>query len=125
EVAALELPLFLDPCMTRSYENAVFANNQALARTAQSNSALVAAYPGDGLRAPFVIFNLASNSACEKLDDEIAAEAARRSLNFTKGGSFGFRGHRFETVRPDGRPPFLRVAMGKRRGPSFDGILEL
>jgi hypothetical protein len=123
DVAALELPVFLDSATTRAYENAIFQHNAALAHAARDNPALNTAYPT--ARAPFVIFNLASASSFDGLDEKIAAEAARRSLVFTKGGSFGFRGHRFETVRPEGKPPFLRVALGKRKGPSLDGILEL
>jgi len=123
EVAALELPLFLDAAATRHYEDQIFSNNAALAEAAKDNAAFRASFPPS--RAPFVIFNFDSVTAYESLDDKIAAEAERRSLVFAKGGSFGFRGHRFETVRPDGKLPFLRVAMGKRRGPSFDGVLEL
>jgi hypothetical protein len=123
DVAALELPLFLDPEMTRRYEEAIFANNSALARAAKDNPAFTVAYPQKP--APFVVFNLASASHYDALDERIAQEAARCNLCFIRGGSFGFRGHRFETVRPQGKPPFLRVAMGKRRGPSMHGILEL
>ena len=122
DVAALELPLFLDAAATRAYETAIFHNNAALAEAARTNPAFAVSYPD---RAPYVIFNLSSPSLYQGLDDRIAAEAARRNLSFTRGGSFGFRGHRFETVRPDGKPPFLRVAMGKRAGPSCQGILDL
>ena len=122
DVAALELPLFLDPAATLRYEDAVFWHNGALAEAARGNPAFTISYP---VRAPFVIANLPTAAAYEGLDEKITAEAGLRSLVFTKGGSFGFRGHRFETVRPDGKPPFLRIAMGKRAGPSFEGILEL
>jgi hypothetical protein len=125
DVAALELPVFLDPAATRAYEDAVFRHNAALARAARDNPALKVAYPAGQHRAPFVIFNLPSAASFDGLDEKIAAEAARRSLVFTKGGSFGFRGHRFETVHPEGKPPFLRVALGKRGGPSLEGIWEL
>jgi hypothetical protein len=123
DVAALELPLFLDPETTRRYEDAIFWHNRALAEAARGNPAFAVSYPAG--RAPFVIFNLPSTAAYDGLDEKIATEAGRRSLVFTKGGSFGFRGHRFETVHPEGKPPFLRVAMGKRAGPSFEGVLEL
>jgi hypothetical protein len=125
EVAALELPLFLDPAATRRYESAIFQHNAALAGVAANNPAFAVSYPGGPHHAPFVIFNLPSASAYDGLDEKIAAEAAQMSLVFTKGGSFGFRGHRFETVRPDAKPPFLRVALGKRGGCSFESILEL
>jgi hypothetical protein len=125
DIAALELPLFLNRAATRDYENAVFAHNAALAQAAEDNRALDARYPCPPQRAPFVIFRLPSAEACEHLDERIADIAARRGLALEKGGSFGFRGHRFETVRPEGKPPFLRVAMGARGGPSLQGILEL
>jgi hypothetical protein len=124
EVAALELPLFLDPVSTRDYEGAIFAHNALLADAARGNRAFTVAFPG-ARPAPFVVFNLPPEKSYDGLDEKIAAEAAGRSLVFIKGGSFGFRGHRFETVRPEGKPPFLRVAMGKRAGASLDGILEL
>jgi hypothetical protein len=125
DIAALELPLFLDPAATRRYENAILQHNAALAHAAQSNPALVTGYPPDGRMAPFAVFNFPSASSYDGIDEKIAAEAARRSLVFIKGGSFGFRGHRFEMVRPEDAPPFLRVALGKRKGPSFQGILDL
>jgi hypothetical protein len=127
DVAALELPLFLDPAATRSYEDAIFRNNAALADAARSNPAFAVAYPSGSSpmgRAPYVIFNLTAPSLYDGLDEKVGREAARRGLSFTRGGSFGFRGHRFETVRPEGKPPFLRVAMGKREGPSARGICE-
>jgi len=125
DVAALELPLFLDPDTTRRYEDAVFTHNRALAHTARANPAFDVSYSGDTRPAPFVIFNLHDASAYENLDKRICDEAQKRRLVFDKGGSFGFRGHRFETVRPEVGPPFLRVAMGRRGGPSFEGILGL
>jgi hypothetical protein len=125
DVAALELPLFLNADATRAYETAILLHNAALADAARGNSALPTVYPSGPRPAPFVVFDLKSAANYDTLDDRIAAEAARRGLAFIKGGSFGFRGHRFETVRPEGKPPFLRVAMGKRAGPSLEGILEL
>jgi hypothetical protein len=125
DVAVLELPVFLDSAATRLYESAIFEHNAALAHAARNNPALVTSYPTGQHRAPFVIFNLASIYAYDGLDEKIAADAARNCVQFTKGGSFGFRGHRFETVRPEGKFPFLRVALGKRAGPSFEGILEI
>jgi len=125
DVAALELPVFLDPAATRRYEGAIFQHNAALAGAARDNPLIAASYPTGRHQAPFVVFNLASACSYDGLDELIAVEAGARSLVFTKGGSFGFRGHRFETVRPDGKTPFLRVAMGKRGGPSLEGVLEL
>ena len=44
-----------------------------------------------------------------------------------RGGSFGFRGHRFETIEPDPAEgaPFLRVALGWRGGHSTEGLVAL
>jgi hypothetical protein len=125
DVAALELPLFLDRGATRRYEDAVFAHNRALAHASRANSAFNVSYPWDTKPAPFVIINLRDAAAYENLDERICDEARTRGLVFDKGGSFGFRGHRFETVRPEDGSPFLRVAMGRRGGPSLEGILQL
>src|SRR5690349_6950537 len=125
DVAALELPLFLDPGATRRYEDAVFAHNRVLAHAARANPAFDVSYPCDTKPAPFVIVNLRDAAHYENLDERICDEARKRGLVFDKGGSFGFRGHRFETVRPELGPPFLRVAMGRRGGPSLAGILQL
>jgi hypothetical protein len=125
DVASLELPLFLDAGATRRYEDAIFKHNAALARAARTNPAFDVSYAVAGSRAPFVILTLRAPAGYDTLDEEIAAEASSRGYVFSKGGSFGFRGHRFETVRPQGRPPFLRVAMGRRGGPSLEGILDL
>jgi len=125
DVAALELPLFLDADATRRYQNAVFAHCRDLANAARENPAFDVSYPRNGAPAPFVIVNLRDASAYENLDERISRETRRRGLVFDNGGSFGFRGHRFETVRPEAGPPFLRVAMGRRAGPSFEGICEL
>jgi hypothetical protein len=103
----------------------VFAHNRALARAARANPAFNVSYSWDTKPAPFVIINLRDAAAYENLDQRICDEVRRRGLVFAKGGSFGFRGHRFETVRPEVGPPFLRVAMGRRGGPSLEGILEL
>ena len=44
-----------------------------------------------------------------------------------KGGSFGFRGHRYEAILPEAGEitPFLRVALGARKGWSRDGVVTL
>jgi hypothetical protein len=125
DVAALELPLFLDAAATRRYEDAVFMHCLVLANALRENPAFHVSYPCDGRPAPFVIVNLRDTSAYASLDERICHEAGRRGLVFDNGGSFGFRGHRFETVRPEGELPFLRVAMGRRAGPSLEGIVDL
>ncbi|HEY8253599.1 MAG TPA: hypothetical protein VIG39_03105 [Rhizomicrobium sp.] len=135
DVAALELSCFLDAPSTRRYEEAIFARNAGLARAMSETSGPFAPVVHPSLsssmgRAPFCIFTLADPGAdpgasYEALERAIAAGAERRNLVLDRGGSFGFRGHRFEVVRPDGRPPFLRVALGRRGGPSLEGVIDL
>jgi hypothetical protein len=130
DVAALDVPLFLDREATLVYERAVFANNAALAR-ALARTALFGSSDHPSLcaasgRAPFCIFTLRDPGASyEDLERRILEGARRRGLVLDMGGSFGFRGHRFEVVRPEGRAPFLRVALGRREGPSLQGVIAL
>ena len=139
DVAALELSFFLDARSTRRYEDASFAHNARLARAVSQAPGPFAPVVHPSLssstgRAPFCIFTLADPGAdpradpgpsYEALEQAIMVGARRRNLVLDRGGSFGFRGHRFEVVRPDGRPPFLRVALGRRGGPSLAGAIDL
>lgn len=120
EMAALEAPWFLDPDHAGAYARAVFESNAALAR------ALGGDRDGD---APFCVLHLDSDdpAAYRAFERAVEAGAKQRGLLFDRGGSFGFRGHRFEAVIPhaaQGRP-FLRIAMGARAGWSCDGIVDL
>jgi hypothetical protein len=81
-----------------------------------------------GAAAPYCAFQLkqAAPEAYDALEQEIIAEASRRRLLLHPGGSFGFRGHRFEIVKPEtGEPPFLRVALGRRSGWSCEGVVAM
>jgi len=74
------------------------------------------------------IFRLknADSHAYDLVEDWIRNAVRERGILFEWGGSFGFRGHRFEVVRPgEGSEPFLRVALGRRSGWSCDRIIEL
>jgi hypothetical protein len=133
EMAALEVPWFLNRDHTNRYQAAVFANNALLANALADSKSAVAfvAHPildcSRGV-APFCILSLkdTSQQAYERLRRWIVTEARRRQILFEQGGSFGFRGHRFEVVQPDnGTAPFLRVAVGRRLGWSLDGIVSL
>lgn len=79
--------------------------------------------------APFCLVHLKSGdiAAYRTLETRIGEAVAERGLLFDRGGSFGFRGHRYEVVEPtpDRGAPFLRIAMGARGGPSLNGIMEL
>ncbi len=128
EMAALEAPWFLDPDHAARYAQAVFANNAALAQAMPARSE-VCTVAGGAPAAPFCVLHLpeVDPQVCRDLEAQIEAAAKARHLLFDRGGSFGFRGHRFEAVVPEpsqGRP-FLRIAMGARAGWSRDGIITL
>ena len=133
-MAALEVPWFLDRDHTNRYQAVVFANNALLANALADLKKAVAfvAHPildccSRGV-APFCILSLkdTSQQAYERLRRWIITELRRRHILFEQGGSFGFRGHRFEVVQPDnGTAPFLRVAIGRRLGWSLGGIIAL
>jgi hypothetical protein len=136
EVAALEVPWFLDGENTRAYERTIFDNNEALARAVAAENRLfegtfhpsLLGAPHDLRGAPYCSFHLGEHDPhlYDALEQHLHREAERRDLQFDLGGSFGFRGHRFEVVRPEtGEEPFLRVALGRRTGWSRDRIIEL
>jgi hypothetical protein len=131
DVAALELPLFLDAPATRAYVSRIFAHNARVAEViAKRPGPFEPVVPPARLRpkhgAPYCVFTLRDpRGSYEELEATLARDIQKRGLVFDRGGSFGFRGHRFEVVRPDGREPFLRVALGHRAGPSLEGILAL
>lgn len=132
DLLALEAPCFLDPAYCRRYGEAVFDHNGRLARAvAQSNTRFAPVnHPALNVppgQAPYCAFRLVDSDAdYEELAHDLTHEASRRRLAFEQGGSFGFRGHRFEIVRPDtGDEPFLRVALGRRSGWSCEGIVAL
>ena len=62
-----------------------------------------------------------------RLQEIVAHEAERRGLLLARGGSFGFRGHRFELIEPEPGlgQPFLRVALGWRDDHSRHGLCAL
>lgn len=137
EIAALEAPWFLDPLYTRRYADSVFANNRCLARLFKPKGRLFSELSHPAVEdkqfhwteAPFCVLTLrnSSPSAYHCLAEIISAEAARRNLAFESGGSFGFRGHRFDAILPESEDgqPFLRIAVGARGGPSIGGIAKL
>lgn len=134
ELSALSAPWFLDREYVDRYTAALFAHNRALAASVGTDSAIFGRRSHPSLvatdaEAPFCAFELAQASAVNyrRLFEIVARESRRRGLVVTKGGSFGFRGHRFELIEPEpaqGRP-FLRVAMGWRDGHSRHGLCTL
>jgi hypothetical protein len=132
DAVALEAPWVFDVPLTDKYEQAVFANNAALARAVASVAGELfepVAHPAlSGGDAPYCVFRLRDESGerYAAIEAWLGAQARDRRVLFEKGGSFGFRGHRFEVVRPDtAAPPFLRVAMGRRGGWSRDGVIGM
>ena len=136
-LGALEAPWFLDRDMAWHYARTVFANN---AQLAQRVSEAIAdggglfsqiSHPslGDAAYAPYCLLQIEDDAPedYQKLEALIAHEAKSRNLRFDKGGSFGFRSHRYEAILPQAGEitPFLRVALGARKGWSRDGIIEL
>jgi hypothetical protein len=135
-IGALEAPWFLDRDHARAYAGAVFENNALLARRLSEIDGLFSqvSHPrlgaeGAGAEAPFVLIQLEDDTQenYRQLEQAIARAAKARNLRFDKGGSFGFRGHRYEAILPQAGEitPFLRVALGARKGWSRDGIVAL
>ena len=134
ELSALSAPWFMDRAYVDRYTAAIFANNRALAASIGKDSAVFGGrcHPSllvPGAEAPFCALELADASPANyrRLAGIVEREAERRGLLASKGGSFGFRGHRFELIEPDpgqGRS-FLRMAMGWRAGHSCHGLCEL
>jgi hypothetical protein len=134
ELSALSAPWFLDRAYVDTYAAAVFSNNRLLAQSIGSESAVFGphCHPSRsvaGAEAPFCALQLrdASPARYRRLAEIVEQQSERRGLLLTKGGSFGFRGHRFELIEPaPGQgDPFLRIAMGWRDGHSCRGLGEL
>jgi hypothetical protein len=134
ELAALSAPWFLDRAYVDSYAAAIFANNRLLAQSVGGDSAVFGSrcHPSRsvaGADAPFCALQLreASPARYRRLAEIVGQQSEQRGLLLTKGGSFGFRGHRYELIEPaPGQgDPFLRIAMGWRDGHSCRGLAEL
>ncbi|MES1152532.1 MAG: hypothetical protein ABUL54_11585, partial [Dongia sp.] len=137
-IGTLDAPWFLDRAFARSYAEAVFENNALLAtrlaETRLDSGGLFAhvSHPSlevAGAQAPFVLLQLHEDSPenYRRLEEIIAHKAKARHVRFDKGGSFGFRGHRYEAILPEAGEimPFLRIAVGARKGWSRDGVVTL
>ncbi|MFF2652677.1 hypothetical protein [Streptomyces sp. NPDC058045] len=143
--AAIDVPLVLDAQLTRRHAGQVFLNNQRLARALAEEDGLFSAIGHPSLaaasaaarggsapvltHAPFVV--------CRLAEDEVAhhgfllavarEEAARLGILLNWGSSFGFRGHRCETILPrlKDRKGLFKIAMGARSGPSSLATVDL
>jgi len=136
DVAVLEAPWFLDRDYTNLYQRAVFDNNARLANAVSANNRIFREtfHPSilpecRGPRdAPYCVFRLKDKDShnLAGMEEWLQEEIRKRGILFELGGSFGFRGHRFEVVHPeDGSESFLRVALGRRSGWSCDQIVTL
>lgn len=132
DALALEAPFFLDAGATQAYADGVFAHNEALRRAVSARNRLFRPLGEATLAdaaAPYCAFQLANGNsapALEALAQHIEREARARGLLIQRGGSFGFRGHRYEVIEPEtGEEPFLRIALGARGDRSCQGLVAL
>lgn len=65
----------------------------------------------DGVARALEFGRLYGAASCGAAKRAIVVEASRRRILFDRGGSFGFRGHRFELIKPEtDTSPFLHSA---------------
>ncbi|MBS2035238.1 hypothetical protein JST97_09625 [bacterium] len=106
------------------HAEAVLENNAWLASRLRPGGLLQrVAYPGR-YGAPFVVLHCLHP---HYVAAAIEREARRRRLPLGRGASFGFIGHRHESIVPVLRDQrvLYKVAMGASPGPSRQGVLEL
>lgn len=133
----LELPFLFDPRWNRIHSGQVFQHNRQLAErlaresTGSYFSHVVHPSLVGGGESPFVILRMhgddpdrvrtARGELLRRLDEDV------RCGRTTLGNSFGFRGPRFEMIKPSGVEPraFLKIAMGSRTGPAAARLSEL
>ncbi len=137
EISTLEVPWFLDPGYFGRYATSVFENNLEFALAVRKTNKLFdqvlhpqfARPDCPWAHAPYCVLRLHDDEPAlyRFLERVIEMEAARRAIPFNLGGSFGFRGDRFEAVVPDdvSSPPYLRIAMGGMRGSASKRATEL
>ena len=111
ELSALSAPWFMDRAYADRYigsdlrqqPRARRGDRLALAGLRRALSSVARRSPA--AEAPFcaLTLNEPSRKSYRALEARIARECDRRGLLVTKGGSFGFRGHRFELIEPEDR----------------------
>ncbi|WIB00404.1 MULTISPECIES: hypothetical protein [unclassified Curtobacterium] len=139
---ALENSFFLDSAWRRTHVALVTENNASFARELARGPGLFSAvaHPSTastsaGRRtgavkvAPFTVLRLEEDDVEDYrlLLGVIRTEITRRGIDLQFGASFGFRGHRHETIIPAKRDLrcLLKVAMGARRGPAMNDVIAL
>jgi hypothetical protein len=137
EISTLEVPWFLDRDYFGRYAMSVFENNLEFALAVRKTNKLFdqvlhpqfARPDCPWAHAPYCVLRLHDDEPAlyRFLERVIEMEAARRAIPFNLGGSFGFRGDRFEAVVPDdvSSPPYLRIAMGGMHGTASKRATEL
>ena len=143
QTAALEAPWFLKADQLAAFAGQVFGNNRRLAVNIKNDGGVFSRINHPGLEtattqtwavSPFVVFHLSEDSQNRHglLVAILVHEARLRGLPLTLGSSFGFRGHRFEVIRPhvqiramQDKTGLLKVAMGFRQGPTLQGVIDL
>ena len=135
ELGALSAPWFLDREYFHRYTARLFAHNAALARAIGRDSPVFEpeCHPclvsDTAPPAAFCAIRLRDGDLADhrRLLACVEREVGRRGIVATKGGSFGFRGIRYELVEPDPQDgaPFLRVALGFRGGDATGAMIDL
>lgn len=130
--AALSFPWCLDPERGSQYAEQIFFHNACLGQStrvgADLKEVLHPAGLGRGAEAPFVIMRLNGGDAesHRRFGQRLESTFKEKRILIDRGGSFGFRGHRYDIVTPDdGAPAFIRIALGYRKGWSYDQLIDL
>jgi hypothetical protein len=148
EIALLDVPWFLNPERFSDHCASIFEHNRELATVLSpivdaskgifshvSHPSLTDSAHFRWAVSPFVVFHFReevdSKASHKRLIALLLKESREKNLGLRSGTSFGFRGHRFEIVQPNslfhpnGRQKgVLKVAMGRRSGPSKDEIIR-
>jgi len=129
DINALAAPWFLGD-KSHLYADRIFANNGDLARCFRGAGNISLHHPSrqdKNAVAPFCLLQRenANAEAYHRLEGEIDIAAKRRGILLQRGGSFGFRGHRYQAIIPSTGQPFIRLALGARQDESSVRIREM
>ena len=134
-VNALDFPWCLNASYMSGYCDRVFVNNARFASAlSEAGNFGQVTHPQRHVhapvwaQAPFCVLQLRDHRPANYrgLADQIMEASRRRCIKLDQGGSFGFRGHRFDVIFPeDETPPFIRVALGCRTGAGLKEVTRL
>ncbi|MDV2684378.1 hypothetical protein RYX56_08345 [Alkalihalophilus lindianensis] len=135
EISLLDNQLLFHKNELHQYCESIFENNALLAAGIHTDRifkqvehpSLTSDQPW--AKAPFVVFHLREDTLINHgiVLAVVNEEVKKHKATFIYGSSFGFRHHRYEVIIPNtstGKGLF-KVAMGRRRGPTMDFILQL